>query len=283
MGISAITSSAFAWDFAEHRKIGDRAMSLLPRYLVENGIFPNEAVADSALLQILNMSHMPGSNAYAMNELTQLPNIVTYGTLCGLAGDHVENPMLLETGLQTHFSKTNRTLALETHAATIRAVRGLERPFVVQSALTGLLCSDPLLPDTPLVGANNYYYAYGKGLNEHLKMIDPELIRRLQRPSEVNKVFDKLNQLPSMSKYFCIHIFAIYLAQEAGKEMRKGDTQMASNLMFYATMYEAFAEHFLQDSFASGHQMVGASPPPPYPIIRACTISTIPSPYRLPT
>ena len=41
MGISAITSSAFAWDFAEHRKIGDRAMSLLPRYLVENGIFPN--------------------------------------------------------------------------------------------------------------------------------------------------------------------------------------------------------------------------------------------------
>ena len=29
MGISAITSSAFAWDFAEHRKIGDRAMSLL--------------------------------------------------------------------------------------------------------------------------------------------------------------------------------------------------------------------------------------------------------------
>ena len=51
-----------------------------------------------------------------MNELTQLPNIVTYGTLCGLAGDHVENPMLLETGLQTHFSKTNRTLALETQA-----------------------------------------------------------------------------------------------------------------------------------------------------------------------
>ena len=113
MCISAITSSAFAWDFAEHRKIGDRAMSLLPRYLVENGIFPNEAVADSALLQILNMSHMPGSNAYAMNELTQLPNIVTYGTLCGLAGDHVENPMLLETDLQTHFSKTNRTLALD--------------------------------------------------------------------------------------------------------------------------------------------------------------------------
>ena len=246
MGISAITSSAFAWDFAEHRKIGDRAMSLLPRYLVENGIFPNEAVADSALLQILNMSHMPGSNAYAMNELTQLPNIVTYGTLCGLAGDHVENPMLLETGLQTHFSKTNRTLALETQAMNEFLTGANSKELLDINLAYGILAIKDL----------SHFYAYGKGLNEHLKMIDPELIRRLQRPSEVNKVFDKLNQLPSMSKYFCIHIFAIYLAQEAGKEMCKGDTRMASNLMFYATMYEAFAEHFLQDSFASGHQMV---------------------------
>ncbi len=88
-----------------------------------------------------------------------------------------------------------------------------------------------------------------KGLNEHLKMIDPELIRRLQRPSEVNKVFNKLNQLPSMSKYFCIHIFAIYLAQEAGKgRCVKEICKMASNLMFYATMYEAFAEHFTRPS-----------------------------------
>ena len=102
MGICAITSSAFAWDFAEHRKIGDRAMSLLPRYLVENGIFPNEAVADSALLQILNMSHMPGSNAYAMNELTQLPNIVTYGEelVHGLCLQSQRTVRLGEMGLQ---------------------------------------------------------------------------------------------------------------------------------------------------------------------------------------
>ena len=184
-------------------------MSLLPRYLVENGIFPNEAVADSALLQILNMSHMPGSNAYAMNELTQLPNIVTYGTLCGLAGDHVENPMLLETGLQTHFSKTNRTLALETQAMNEFLTGANSKELLDINLAYGILAIKDL----------SHFYAYGKGLNEHLKMIDPELIRRLQRPSEVNKVFDKLNQLPSMSKYFCIHIFAIYLAQEDRKSV----------------------------------------------------------------
>lgn len=94
LGAGAFTLSSFAWDFAEHRKIGDRAMSLMPAHLVQAGIYPNEAAADSALLSLLNMSHVQGSNSYAMNELTQLPNIVTYGTLCGLAGDHVENPML---------------------------------------------------------------------------------------------------------------------------------------------------------------------------------------------
>ena len=271
MGISAITSSAFAWDFAEHRKIGDRAMSLLPRYLVENGIFPNEAVADSALLQILNMSHMPGSNAYAMNELTQLPNIVTYGTLCGLAGDHVENPMLLETGLQTHFSKTNRTLALETQAMNEFLTGANSKELLDINLAYGILAIKDL----------SHFYAYGKGLNEHLKMIDPELIRRLQRPSEVNKVFDKLNQLPSMSKYFCIHIFAIYLAQEAGKEMCKEIREWRATLCSTPRCTRLSPSiSYKTPSPPDTKWYVGASPPPPYPTIRACTISTIPSPYR---
>lgn len=246
LGVTAYSLSGSAWDYAEHRKIGDRAMSLLPRYLVESGIFPNEATADSSLLSLLNMSHIPGSNAYAMNEMTQLPNIVTYGTLCGLAGDHVENPLLLETGLQTHFSKTNRTLALETKAMEEFLTGASSKELLDINLAYGILAIKDL----------SHFYAYGKDMNDHLKMIDVDLIRRLLRPSEVNDVFGKLNNLPSMSKYFCIHIFAIHLAQEAGKEMRKGDREMASNLMFYAGLYEAFAEHFLQDSFASGHQMV---------------------------
>ena len=206
-----------------------------------------------------------------MNELTQLPNIVTYGTLCGLAGDHVENPMLLETGLQTHFSKTNRTLALETQAMNEFLTGANSKELLDINLAYGILAIKDL----------SHFYAYGKGLNEHLKMIGPELIRRLQRPSEVNKVFDKLNQLPSMSKYFCIHIFAIYLAQEAGKEMCKGDTQTASNLMFYATMSRLSPSiSYKTPSPPDTKWYVGASPPPPYPTIRACTISTIPSPYR---
>lgn len=246
LGVILYCLSANAFDFAEHRKIGDRAMSLMPHYLVKAGIFPNESVADSVLLSLLNMSHLPDSYSYAMNELTQLPNIVTYGTLCGLAGDHVENPMKLETGLQTHFSKTNRTLALEMAAMNEFLTGASSKELLDINLAYGLLAIKDL----------SHFYAYGQDMNEHLKMIDVKLIRRLKRPSEVNAVFAQLNKLPSMSKYFSIHIFAIHLAQEAGKEMYQGDPEMAGNLMFYATLYEAFAEHFLQDSFASGHQMV---------------------------
>lgn len=244
--LSLLHTPCFAWDFAEHRKIGDRAMSLLAARLAEEGIFASEEAADKALLAILNMSHMEGTNAYAMNELTQLPNIVTYGTLCGLAGDHVENPLLLETGLQTHFSKTNRTLALEFKAMNEFLTGASSKELLDINLAYGLLAIKDL----------SHFYAYGKGMNEHLRMIDPELIRRLQKPSEVNDVFSSLNHLPALSKYFCIHIFAVYLAEEAGKQLYTGNRTASNDLMFYAALYEAFAEHFLQDSFASGHQMV---------------------------
>lgn len=172
---------------------------------MENGIFPNEAVADSALLQILNMSHMPGSNAYAMNELTQLPNIVTYGTLCGLAGDHVENPMLLETGLQTHFSKTNRTLALETQAMNEFSPSQQQGAARHQSGLRYPSDQGSL----PLL---RLWQGIERASEDDRPRADPPP----STPSEVNKVFDKLNQLPSMSKYFCIHIR--YLPSARGRQ-----------------------------------------------------------------
>lgn len=221
-------------------------MSLMPKLLMEKGLCPTEEAADSLMLRMINMSHIPGSHAYAMNELIQLPNIVTYGTLCGLAGDHVENPLLLETGLQTHYSKTNRTLALEQRAMEGFQTGAKSKELLEINLAYGLLAIKDL----------SHFYVYGEDMNYHLRKIDPDLVRELQKPSNVNTVFDKLNKLPSMSKYFCIHFFAIYLAQEAGKAMRNGNAQLADDYMFYATLYEAFSEHFLQDSFASGHQMV---------------------------
>lgn len=235
-----------AWDFAEHRKIGDRAMILMPDYLVRLGLYPSESSAISALCYFMNMSLSPDSLTFEMRELSQKPNMVTYGTLCGLAGDHVENPIALEIGLQTHFSKTNRTLALENEAMEQFQTGASSKELLSINLAYGLLAIKDL----------SHFYAYGEDLNAHLRRIDPDLIKGLMKPVDVSRVFSKLDRLPSMSKYFCLHIFAVHLAQLAGWEMRQGNESNGKDLMYYATLYEAFAEHFLQDSFASGHQMV---------------------------
>ena len=241
-----LTFSAYAWDFAEHRKIGDRAMILMPERLVAAGLFPNEAAFYALLDTVLDVQLSEEGRSFVFNELSQAPNQVTYGTLCGLAGDHVSNPLLLETGLQAHYSKTNRTLLLEADAMQHFQTGANSVELLKVNLAYGVMAIKDL----------SHFYSYGDDLNDHLRKIDAELIRALASPANVNDTFAKLDRLPSMSKYFCIHIFATYLAEEAGKAHLAGDAHAASDYLFYAMLYEAFAEHFLQDSFASGHQMV---------------------------
>ena len=241
-----LTFSAYAWDFAEHRKIGDRAMILMPERLVAAGLFPNKAAFYALLDTVLDVHLSEDGRSFVLNELSQAPNQVTYGTLCGLAGDHVSNPLLLETGLQAHYSKTNRTLLLEADAMQHFQTGANSVELLKVNLAYGVMAIKDL----------SHFYSYGEDLNDHLRKIDAELIRALASPANVNDTFAKLDRLPSMSKYFCIHIFATYLAEEAGKAHLAGDAHAASDYLFYAMLYEAFAEHFLQDSFASGHQMV---------------------------
>lgn len=241
-----LTFSAYAWDFAEHRKIGDRAMILMPERLVKAGVFPDEATFYALLDTVLDVHLSEDGRSFVLNELSQAPNRVTYGTLCGLAGDHVSNPLLLETGLQAHYSKTNRTLLLEADAMQHFQTGANSMELLKVNLAYGVMAIKDL----------SHFYSYGEDLNDHLRKIDAELIRALASPANVNDTFAKLDRLPSMSKYFCIHIFATYLAEEAGKAHLAGDAHAASDYLFYAMLYEAFAEHFLQDSFASGHQMV---------------------------
>ena len=241
-----LTFSAYAWDFAEHRKIGDRAMILMPERLVAAGLFPNEAAFYALLDTVLDVQLSEDGLSFVLNELSQAPNQVTYGILCGLAGDHVSNPLLLETGLQAHYSKTNRTLLLEADAMQHFQTGANSVELLKVNLAYGVMAIKDL----------SHFYSYGDDLNDHLRKIDAELIRALASPANVNDTFAKLDRLPSMSKYFCIHIFDTYLAEEAGKAHLAGDAHAASDYLFYAMLYEAFAEHFLQDSFASGHQMV---------------------------
>ncbi|MGO3795650.1 MAG: hypothetical protein ACTJGR_00835 [Pauljensenia sp.] len=65
------------------------------------------------------------------------------------------------------------------HAATVRAVEGQDSAFDTQRALAHLLCTDPLLPPQPVVGANNWYYAYGRDFDTRAVVGDARTIADL--------------------------------------------------------------------------------------------------------
>lgn len=64
------------------------------------------------------------------------------------------------------------------HAATVVWTHSDERPFAAQQELYAALCSD-LLPVGPLVGANNWYYAYGKDFDQRAVVQDARTIADL--------------------------------------------------------------------------------------------------------
>ena len=65
----------------------------------------------------------------------------------------------------------------ELTAAVVRFVDGGE-PFAVQGELASALCRDPR-PSGPLVGANNWYYAYGRGFDADAVVRDARTVAEL--------------------------------------------------------------------------------------------------------
>lgn len=64
-------------------------------------------------------------------------------------------------------------------AATIVRIQTTGSAYEAQVALCGLMCDDPLLPDGPLVGANNWYYAYGVNFGPEEVLTDARTIVEL--------------------------------------------------------------------------------------------------------
>lgn len=69
----------------------------------------------------------------------------------------------------------NRTV----HAATVRWTSARATAFAAQCELAATLCRDPLLPDQPVAGANNWYYAYGKNFDAGAVVRDARTIAEL--------------------------------------------------------------------------------------------------------
>ncbi|WP_049577834.1 hypothetical protein [Streptomyces sp. SBT349] len=61
-------------------------------------------------------------------------------------------------------------------AATVIGLDTGERPFAALGELCAALCPEPLLPPEPVVGSNNWYYAYGRGFGPEAVLRDARTV-----------------------------------------------------------------------------------------------------------
>ena len=97
----------------------------------------------------------------------------------------------------------------------------------------------------------SHFYDYGTPFEKQISEFDKKLILNFESPSSTAKVINELENTNSINKYVSIHTFAIQLAEEAG-EIFNSNLEMSKRMLYYGLIFEAFANHFLQDHFAAG-------------------------------
>jgi hypothetical protein len=233
-----------AYFYAEHKFLGEHAFNQFVQYMDDN-VYHDRARLDSNLKNVLGMEWDSVQKVYYYPLLSNSTNRVTYGVLNGLAGDHEENPLLMEEMLIFKYSYLNRIVSLHDEY--------LDK-FV------------PTAPDADLAGHDfryalfavqdfSHFQNYGFPLEYHLKEFDKSHIKDILSPKKIDYVFGELQKTNSVDKYITLHAAAIHIAETAGS-MMKSERKEALRLLYYAFLYNGFADHFLEDNFASGHNVV---------------------------
>lgn len=60
----------FAFNYGEHKEIGDQAFIRMVDRLIEEGVFPNRETAIKSLAKLLNIEHVEEHGIFTFNELT---------------------------------------------------------------------------------------------------------------------------------------------------------------------------------------------------------------------
>lgn len=234
-----LLSTAWAYKYGEHKEIGDQAFARFLLTLRSSG-------GDALFFRYINMTKDSLNNSYFFNELCAPGgNGISYGVLNALSGDHESNPLLLDEQLRS------RNSVLQHIASLHNKYIAMGYTAAPDSKLTTMDFSYALLAAINL----DHFYVYGKSFQAQLKPFDKKLIRECENPALVKGVFKKLSRTNAINMYVTLHCLAIDLAEQSGK-LSQNDPANAARLLYYAFLFNAFADHFLEDSFAAGHLVV---------------------------
>ncbi|MCX5797321.1 MAG: hypothetical protein NTY77_17655 [Elusimicrobia bacterium] len=241
----AASPGAFGFVYSEHKAVGDKACRNFIQALVQDGVFPSTDAALSFFSENLGAQYDRESDTVYFTKLSNPPNLATCGVLNALSGDYEENLFTLNEGLSYRYSDTNAIIHLQNVAMA---------DFKDSAAYSDIIKIKPKFPYMALIN-NGHFFDYGDSLEDQIRQFEKPDLELLKSPKNGPDVFRDLDSDNLLREYLTLHAFAIHLAQEAGKCAQSDKARSATDLS-YAFMYNAFADHFLEDSFASGHMVV---------------------------
>jgi len=241
-------SDSIAWDYGEHKEIGDKAFNSFSSWVINEKYFKEEREFLEFFRKAIGLEYSYTEKTYYFKQLSAKDNIITYGALNGLSGDHEQNPLALEEDLMYTRSTLNQIIAL--HNEYIKK-------FGTGAPSTEIMHYDIKFAWFAAVDLS-HFYEYGVSYDDQLNDFEKEHLIKLLKPDYVEQVFSDLKKTNSLCKYVTLHSMAVYLAEIAGNTMAK-DSLEAYKYLYYAFLYNAFADHFLEDSFSSGHLVVNRS------------------------
>lgn len=228
-----------AYKYGEHKAIGDKAFI---QFLQRIGNQPLLA----SFLQYAGIVPDSIQHRYYFPSLTEGDKyLVSYGVLNGLSGDHESNPLLLEEQLRYRYSVLQRILAL--HEQYMAA----GYPAAPDGKLTKIDFSYALQAAINI----SHFYEYKKSFFQQLRRFDKAQVKQCENPALVDDIFRQLSNTNALNMYVTLHTLAIDLAEQSARLAKINDPG-AGKLLYYAFLFNGFADHFLEDAFAAGHLVV---------------------------
>ncbi|SKA43342.1 hypothetical protein SAMN04488128_106171 [Chitinophaga eiseniae] len=235
--LTIFTGRSFAYNYGEHKLIGDAAFLRFLRSLPEN----NKA----QLLHYLDIRSDEKGRYYFGAFSGPGQSSISYGILNGLSGDHERNPLLLEEQLHYQHSVMEQIIRLHDQyiemgytAAPDAKLSKLDFSYALKAAVN-----------------LSHFYEYRKGFPEQLRHFSKASVRLCEKPALVDSIFKKLGRTNAINMYVTLHVLAIDLAEQSGFLSRQNEAA-SRQLLLYAMLFNAFADHFLEDAFSAGHLVV---------------------------
>ncbi|MCW3116011.1 MAG: hypothetical protein JWM28_93 [Chitinophagaceae bacterium] len=283
-----ITARSRAGMYAEHKKIGDLAFISFVKENHLESFFRNTLKFGQYGIDYKTIPF--SKNPFVMNyyngmfALSDSQYQYSYGDLSAMSGDHSLDPFQLFEGLFTkgYYNGMTPGLKLNDLVGQLQLVRNLQNTYIDKNTRNtiGQPINESNYSNLKYIWLANedqsHFLRPGESLDQMLTTIDYSLLDSVEallsipyddvaaqhaRLLALRKSIDKkILQLNNSSKYAILHAYALnYMNNSAIAYCNKDDSEGFRRNFQFALIFNAYADHYLQDAFSSGHMPVKRS------------------------